>query len=254
VTYLENISSGLFVDGAYTNPLGQGFITAKLNPTEELNAYSDAYNSSFTKTSKVSFKLPFNQFPGADSVWIKEKKDKNSKTDGWGSVTTPLGTYNCIRHKQRVITVDSIFLHSTFSSQWSNAPSPYSPIIDTVWHFSWMANGVGFPLVEFDSTKADTIKNITWLKVLPTIGGINETASLSEVNTYPNPSSGQFTIHSPQTTNYGLEIYNVVGERIFQKTVNRKDESLNLNVPNGIYFLHITSKEGTVIRKVVISK
>ena len=113
---------------------------------------------------------------------------------------------------------------------------------------------MGLPLVEFDSTKADTIRNITWLKTVAVIGGVNETSSLNEVNTYPNPSSGQFTIHSPHTTNYGLEIYNVLGERVFQKTVNRKDEPVNLNVPNGIYFLHITSKEGATMRKVIISK
>jgi hypothetical protein len=261
VTYLENTSTGLFVDGAYTNPMGQGFMTVTINPTEELSAFADTFNSSFQKTSRMAVKAPFTQYPGADSVWLKERKAKDVKTDGWGSVITPLGTYNCIRHKGRVITVDSIFIHIASLSMWINAPASYSPIIDTVWHFSWWASGVGFPLVEFDSTKADTIRNITWLKTLPVIGGIHETASLSEVNAYPNPSSGQFTFYSPQTTNYGLEIYNVIGECIFQKTVNRNSsagastgETVNLNAPNGIYFLHITSKEGTAIRKLVISK
>jgi len=254
ITYVEKTATGLFADGAYTNPMGQGFMAVTINPKEELISFANTYNSSFKDTSKLSIKVANSQIAGVDSLMMKEVKYKDIKTDGWGHVITPLGNYTSLRQRGPVTTIDSIFAHPINSTVWIHVGAPYSPTVSTVWHFSWWANGVGFPLVEFDSTAADTIRNITWLKTLPVIGGINEASLLSTVNSYPNPSAGQFVVYGLPSTVYSLNIYNVVGECVFQTTSNRKEETINLDVPNGIYFIHIRSKEGIATRKLIISK
>ncbi|MBI4946529.1 MAG: T9SS type A sorting domain-containing protein [Bacteroidetes bacterium] len=55
---------------------------------------------------------------------------------------------------------------------------------------------------------------------------------------YPNPSSGQFAVYSLQFTtgaHYNLEVYTVLGEIVFQKTIDSKQETINLNVRPGVY-------------------
>ncbi len=261
--YLENISSGLFVVGAYGDTTGQGAMAIPFNPKEQLAAFPATYNTAFQNTSGFDFAFPFTLIPGIDSLRIKEVKIKDIKADGWGTITTPLGTYSCLRNRGRVITIDTVFAHPVGPPGWVDIGPPYT-YTDTAWHFSWWANGIGFPLLEFDSTAGDTIRNISWIKTLP-YAGTSETAPLSGVSVYPNPSSGVFSVQ-PATGNWQLassekpeariEIYNLMGEKVYSLDVPINNEQLTINLfqPSGIYFLHISNEKGTATRKIIISK
>ena len=73
---------------------------------------------------------------------------------------------------------------------------------------------------------------------------------------YPNPSSGIFTVQSSQSKILGLNIYNVLGEMVYQTTVNNmhKTEIAIPGIANGIYQIHIVTDQGTTNRKIMISK
>lgn len=246
--FLENTTNGLFVDGAYADPFGTGAMAIPFNPTEQLADFATTYGTTFQNTSRIDLSIAFTAFPGADSARFKEKKDKDVVTDGWGTITTPLGgPYNCLRNRGRVITNDSIWLHNINPPGWFLLLST----LDTAWHFSWWGNGKGFPILEFDSVTADTIKNITWLKSLPVIGGINEMASLSGINAYPNPSAGKFSIESGGE----ISVYNCTGEKVYMKTsAARKTEVDLTGQADGVYFLHINTGKGIITKKLIISK
>jgi len=248
--YLENTPNGLFIDGAYGDPTGMGAMVITFNPTEQLADFTTTYLTSFQNTSGFDFSFPFTIIPGVDSLRIKEIKIKDVVTDGWGNVTTPLGTYPSLRNRGRVITIDTVFVHPVGPPGWVDIGPPYTTT-DTVWHFSWWANGKGFPLLEFDSTTADTIKNITWLKTLPVIGGISETGKLNGVNAYPNPSTGKFIVES----NGEISVYNSIGEKVYIKTSTARKTEVDLtSQADGVYFLHINTGKGIVTKKLIISK
>jgi hypothetical protein len=90
--------------------------------------------------------------------------------------------------------------------------------------------------------------------------GVEQNSILStagNVNIYPNPSNGQFVFQLMEETgqmeDVKIEIYNVFGEVIFRQTVNRKQETVNLNAPSGIYFYKMTDSSGIIgAGKVVI--
>lgn len=82
----------------------------------------------------------------------------------------------------------------------------------------------------------------------------------SEINVYPNPTSGKFTVYGLRfipmnigSNNYALEIYDISGEKIFNQTIDRKQETVNLNVPNGIYFLNVKTENESFTKKIVIT-
>ena len=247
--YVENISTGLFVNGVYGDPTGQGAMVIPVNPTEQLATFPSTYNTAFLNTSVIDIAFPFTLIPGVDSLRFKEIKNKDVKVDGWGTVTTPLGIYSCLRQKGRVITIDTVFAHPIGPPGWVDVGPPYTNT-DTAWHFAWWTNGVGYTLLEFDSTKADTIRNIQWLKTIPVIGGINETASFSGINAYPNPSTGKFIVESKGE----ICVYNCVGEKVFMKTSSTGKTEVDLSAQSdGIYFLHINNEKGTTTKKLIIS-
>jgi len=103
-----------------------------------------------------------------------------------------------------------------------------------------------------------TVAAITdcWLSPATAVNELH--ASDSKFQIFPNPTNnGQFSINNLQFTtgkNYELAIYNMVGEIVFQTAVNSKQEIINLNQPNGIYFLKIKNDEGVVTKKLIIQK
>ncbi|MBI4929443.1 MAG: T9SS type A sorting domain-containing protein [Bacteroidetes bacterium] len=70
------------------------------------------------------------------------------------------------------------------------------------------------------------------------------------VEVYPNPSHGEFTVYGLRST-VDLEVYNVLGERIFFKTTNSKQETVNLSGASGIYFLKLKNEQSEKILKLV---
>jgi len=71
---------------------------------------------------------------------------------------------------------------------------------------------------------------------------------------YPNPTSGEFAVYSLASTVYGIEIYTIMGEMVFQKNVNIKKGIINLNETSGIYFLKIKTDKGIISKKIVLTR
>ena len=95
--------------------------------------------------------------------------------------------------------------------------------------------------------------------------GITENNAETDFTISPNPTSGLFQIQvaggSGSSSEYKIEIYNVMGEKVYSSMVNGQWSMVNSQFtidissqPNGIYFLHFKTNEGTAVRKIVINK
>lgn len=82
--------------------------------------------------------------------------------------------------------------------------------------------------------------------------GIEEQNINNGIIIYPNPSSGTFQIENSKYQISNVEIYNAQGKLIFEATVNRKEETINLNLPDGLYFVQILCPEGNIVKKIII--
>jgi len=93
-----------------------------------------------------------------------------------------------------------------------------------------------------------------------TITGIIEPIQTGNIEIFPNPNNGTFTIKIPNTIQQEvkIKIENVVGQEMWSYSTTGKNEkqvTANLSeLPNGIYFAQFSFGNRTLVSKIVIEK
>jgi uncharacterized repeat protein (TIGR03803 family) len=96
--------------------------------------------------------------------------------------------------------------------------------------------------------------------LLTSIQGLSETSGI--MNIYPNPSTGKFQVTGIKSQVSNIEVYNLLGEKVFNSEIrtlptDRQGEGSEIdftNHPDGIYFIHVNTSEGTEVKKIIINK
>lgn len=87
---------------------------------------------------------------------------------------------------------------------------------------------------------------------------LQEMENSSDVSIYPNPTSGKIQIAAGRDPVTAIEIYNVLGERVYDASISNLSAGqvgetiLPLGLGCGIYFCKITGKEFSVTKKLII--
>jgi len=78
--------------------------------------------------------------------------------------------------------------------------------------------------------------------------------SNTDFNIYPNPSNGNFKIELKNTTeNYSVEIFSLIGQRVFEKeNINSSTISVS-NLQQGMYLVKLTQGSKSITKKIVIN-
>ncbi len=90
------------------------------------------------------------------------------------------------------------------------------------------------------------------ITIADTSTGIYSSAQKTSVTVYPNPSNGNFTLETNALSNQSVEIYNLVGEQIFQTTLNNARTPIHLNAPSGVYYCELKDGRNNILRKKIV--
>lgn len=72
---------------------------------------------------------------------------------------------------------------------------------------------------------------------------------------FPNPTTGVFEIKNSSSLIETAEAFNLFGEKVFSNSAPLHSNSINLSSqPEGVYFLHLKTAEGIMVKKIVISR
>ena len=72
---------------------------------------------------------------------------------------------------------------------------------------------------------------------------------------FPNPAQANFIIKLNfefKILNAELSIYNSLGEIIFSDKLKHPQETININLTKGIYFLKVSSSENQFTKKLIV--
>ncbi|MFI5163981.1 MAG: T9SS type A sorting domain-containing protein [Bacteroidia bacterium] len=82
--------------------------------------------------------------------------------------------------------------------------------------------------------------------------GIESYQNKFSVEVYPNPTSGKFTIKSDALQITNVEIYNVLGEKIYSSTQQISNSVIDISFqPSGVYFLKLETDKGIAVKKIL---
>ena len=86
--------------------------------------------------------------------------------------------------------------------------------------------------------------------------GVNDvTRNVNPVTAYPNPSDGIFTLRSVDNQDYTVEIYNIIGNKVYTASdiSSSASEVIDLSgQPKGLYLLKIKGSSKSFVEKIII--
>ena len=84
------------------------------------------------------------------------------------------------------------------------------------------------------------------------------TTSIKELTThnfivYPNPTNGLFTINSNKSKPYDIQVFDILGNIIYQQTNNNTKTIIDLTTnTKGIYLVSITTEENRIVKRIIV--
>lgn len=151
--------------------------------------------------------------PVANYVLMRD----NNSTGNWTVVNSVTGSQQTVTDPQ----------YSTYQStaKWR---------VETQWSISCNPTRINPDVASFNVSRSNIFSNVN---------AVNEYYNNFSVCVYPNPTSEKFTVYSLQSEISRLEIYDLFGKQVFQKTVNQKQETVNLEFSSGMYFYTVFSED-----------
>lgn len=203
------------------------------------------YNS--TNTSNFGYAIDLTTTLG---IYYGVQKSRTNLVDGWGSVTTPYGTFNCLRLKSTIIEVDSIYIDS-LGFGFSTPPI-------TTNEYKWLGNGKGIPVLQINTSVGGVVSQITYRDSLTSTNVSDLSGPKTEGVIFPNPTSSEafLNLNSGLIGNFKLEIYgmegNLISTEVIQLSSDIKMSPLNLerkNLAEGNYMLKVSGPNNFEISK-----
>jgi len=258
-----------FVSNAFSNSPSNSMNVYNNGPAAYLHDVVLAFPSTYT-TGNYELKMKYYVPAGSGgyfnlgSVWAtggagyQYGLDVFFNADGSGNVNT--ASTGVFSYTQNAWTTISVMVNPGTGTceLFINSVSVFSG--------SWAAtNGFGvmdvFGIAFTDATNAtqttsnfyvDDVELLDWTGV-----GITESAAEINMNVFPNPNNGEFTIQFSDlnAANYELTVTDITGNVVHNESVSANgslNKTIGLNVASGIYFAELNGDGKKVVKKLII--
>lgn len=240
-TYINNTAAQMTAEGFSGDPLGDGTfnIVAPLDPVLPLHQFPREHGSVFTSDFGFDVTVDGTDF-GVYQGRIKETATVHDTTDAYGSISTPVGTYDCIRSRNTTIRIDSIFaqllefLPMTFL--FAN--------VDTTVTYMWHAVETRLPVAEMllDSTGAAV--SFTWSSIEPNSTAIAGAPPSEEFRLFPQPAADRVLINSAAPW-HTVSVRDMDGREVVRTERQSRNEALDISaLPAGAFVLTAVDPQG----------
>lgn len=179
------------------------------------------YGNMDSADADVTFSIP-------GLVYFSQERHRVNEVDGWGTVITPVGTYDALRVKSTITDVDSFYV-DTLGGGYQLTVKSYE--------YKWLATDKGIPVVQINATDVAGIPVISQILYQDTAlqSGIKEPNGTSALQITPNPAMEVITVKINSDLPSHYIIYNSAGA-VVAAGVERRSMQLDVSKwPSGIY-------------------
>ena len=200
--------------------------------------------------SAFSASIPTIAFYGGNKL-------RTDTVDGWGTLTTPYGSFSALRVKSVIDETDSIYLDA--ASFGFSFPRPQSI------EYKWLGTGQGIPLLQINTT-AGIVTQIIYKDSIRTTP--LSVSSLQKEKTdfiiYPNPSTDKafIELNIEKPADVSVDVFNLTGEKVFSKSFGKRNSGnqvlvLDLSgakIPAGNYFVEMNLNGERIKKMLTLTK
>lgn len=91
------------------------------------------------------------------------------------------------------------------------------------------------------------------IDILIIVVGNEKLISNKFLNIYPNPNNGEFYIENNENKTLNVEVYNVNGDVVFEKSINQDLEKISLsNISSGVYIIKANTENKLFNQKMIV--
>lgn len=182
--------------------------------------------------------------PIFDAIWIQHRK-RETYVDGYGSITTPFGTFDALRIHHRIEETDSFYVSVNGFGFWLPIPVPVSH------EYEWRSNTESEAILKISTSEIGGNENVTRIEYRDNqIIGINE--NTIALNVGPNPVKDHLNIQTNEPIEE-INIYNLNGQKVLTPVSNHSNLQ-NISVEDlvsGTYLLEVKTSKGKSTSKFI---
>lgn len=186
--------------------------------------------------------------PIYDAKW-NQHRTRLTTVDGFGSITTPYGTFDALRIKHDIDEMDSLYMVlPIIGGTWVPLDVPESHI------YEWWTNGQKEPILRFTTNVVLGNEVVTAIEYRDIYRGLDAgiEESTLDYSVYPNPVLNDLMITSKDPIT-SIKIVNLNGETVKEQNLDHVLETM-INVsdlPVGTYQVQLFSDQKSAVKSFV---
>jgi len=176
--------------------------------------------------------------PVYNGIW-RQYRQRHSEVDGWGTITTPFGSFEALRVHHTINESDSLYVDIFGFASWVELPIPVAH------QYEWIAVGEKEPILRISTTVILGNETVTTIEYKDN----DLSASLNEleesIQVYPNPTIQTLYIEGVKAT-AEYTVYNIVGDQIITGAFMPGKNSIDVqSLIAGTYLLKVSNGDKT---------
>ena len=182
--------------------------------------------------------------PIFDAILIQYKQ-RSSTVDGWGTITTPFGTFDALRIKHAISEIDSVYFSFSGFGSWLQLPVPNSNI------YEWWTTSQNIPLLSITTQNIGGQEQISAVeyKDSPQQGLGITNQSLNSTIRISNPAHHQLKLFTEENI-YEVILYDLTG-KVVKEVQNQSILNIS-DLPNGMFQVAVRTNKQFATFKVIV--
>lgn len=237
-----------------TNPInayiadGSGMTYSSLPIPNYYSNKDELYVLPLTYPKYDSTTFRFSTFSSSTLIPISYSKTgyRVTKVDGWGAITTPYGTQNCLR----VVTTQ----YSKDTIKTSIIPIGFP---NNQRSYQWLTTTGRIPFLEVSGSLTGnnfTPTSVKYLNTYQNPAGLHENLDVSAMDFYPNPGKDKLWLNFTRKGEFFVEVLDLTGKLIKKETINSDNMGQSIDISDlgsSVYIMKVTEKNKTFFYKFI---